>query len=67
MTSEESTYSEMLLRWLAAKRDFPGLEIGPEPECPTFQTGKGFKIDVIRYSTYWNRKFWTREFNRTIE
>lgn len=72
MSRSESDYSEMLLRWLAAKRDYPNLEIGPEPTIPSYSPGFSMPYDWLMkrshdYEIYMNqvKSFWTREFKRT--
>lgn len=47
MSDSEKTFSEFFLRYLQAKRDFPHLDVGPEPEQPKISLGFAMPIFML--------------------
>lgn len=70
MIPEEKLYVEMYLRWLQAKRDYPTLNVGPEPELLEMRThpriSHFYDWQIARSCLGMTRNFWIREFNRSF-
>lgn len=71
LISVEKEYAEFILRWLAAKRDFAGMDIGPEPKEPehrhphAFTATQSFDENGKLFARPFTRKDWHREFSRS--